>query len=213
MAEPIEFYFDPTSPYAYLASTQIDKLAARHGRTVDWRPVLIGVTILQVMGLKPVPQTPLKGPYSNQDKHRLAALLGVPLRERGATPMASPVAALRAFVWLKRRDPVLAAEFARRMCAAAWAQGRDIGDDTVLQEAAALGVDRAPLAEGMTSEDIKAQLRDDVQLAISRGVFGVPFFIADGEPFWGVDRLGMLEHWLRHQRWDHHDIERPTPPV
>ena len=66
-ASPIEFFFDPISRYGYLASTQIEALAARHGRTVDWRPVLLSVTVLQVMGLKPGPLTPPKGDYSRDD--------------------------------------------------------------------------------------------------------------------------------------------------
>ena len=53
----IEFYFDPISPFAYLGSIQIERMAARLGRSVEWKPVLIGVTILKVMGLKPLPDT------------------------------------------------------------------------------------------------------------------------------------------------------------
>ena len=57
---PIDFYFDFISPYGYLASTRIEHIAARHGRAVAWRPFLQGVTVLQVMGLKPLLETPLK---------------------------------------------------------------------------------------------------------------------------------------------------------
>ena len=51
MPAPIEFYFDPISPYGYLATTQIEAIAARHGRVVDWKPVLLGITVMKVMGL------------------------------------------------------------------------------------------------------------------------------------------------------------------
>lgn len=51
---PVEFWFDFISPYAYPGSTQIESVAARHGRAVDWHPVLIGVTVMQVMGMKPL---------------------------------------------------------------------------------------------------------------------------------------------------------------
>lgn len=213
--KPIDFYFDPTSPYAYLASTQIDELAARHGRTVDWRPMLVGVAIMQVMGLKPLPQTPLKGPYSRQDKHRLAKLLGVPLRERDANagPMSSPVQALRAFLWIKQRDSALAVAFAKRLAAGAWVHGQDIDEKIASALAEELGIDAAELAQGIKGEDVKAALRDEVDLALSRGVFGVPFFFIDDEPFWGVDRLWMMEHWLRHGRWDHDATDRPCALV
>jgi 2-hydroxychromene-2-carboxylate isomerase len=60
-ATPIRFWFDFVSPYGYLASLRIDELAARHGRTVDWRPLLLGVTVLRSVGLMPLMGTPLKG--------------------------------------------------------------------------------------------------------------------------------------------------------
>ena len=76
---PIEFYFDFISPYGYLGSTQVEALAARYGRTVDWKPVLLGITVMKVMGLKPLPETPLKKDYILIDKPRMATLLGVKL--------------------------------------------------------------------------------------------------------------------------------------
>lgn len=199
---PIAFYFDPISPYGYLASTQIETLAARHGRQVDWRPVLLSVTVLQVMGLKPVPATPLKADYSRLDKHRMARLLGVPICEL-RHPDVSPIRALRAFLWLKRHDSARAALFARAICARLWAKGEDISTtEAVLEEAAPLGVDTEALGQGMQSPGIKAALREEVDHAVAQGVFGVPFFIVDGQPLWGVDRLWMLEHWLEHGSWD-----------
>ena len=78
--QPIEFYFDPISPFAYLGSVQIERVARRLNRPVEWKPVLIGITILKVMGLKPIPETPLKGPYSNRDAVRLAEYFDVPFR-------------------------------------------------------------------------------------------------------------------------------------
>ncbi|MBX6318515.1 2-hydroxychromene-2-carboxylate isomerase [Pigmentiphaga sp.] len=199
---PIDFYFDPISPYGYLASTQIESLAARYGRRVEWRPVLLSVTVLQVMGLKPVPATPLKGDYSRRDKNRLARLLGVPMCEP-RHPDVSPIRALRAFLWLKQRDAAQAAAFARSLCARLWARGENISaTEDVLDEAARLGLDVEAMRAGMESPEIKTLLREEVDRAVAAGVFGVPFFIVDGEPFWGVDRLWMLEHWLKYQSWD-----------
>ena len=199
---PIAFYFDPISPYGYLASTRIEALAARYGRQVDWRPVLLSVTVLQVMGLKPVPATPLKGDYSRQDKSRMARLMNVPICEL-RHPDVSPIRALRAFLWLKRRDAAQAARFAKGICAKLWARGEDISTtEAVLQEAVLQGLDASALRQGMESPEIKAQLREEVDHAVAAGVFGVPFFIVDGQPIWGVDRLWMLEHWLKYGSWD-----------
>src|SRR5207253_1318179 len=80
---PIDFYFDLISPYGYFASTQVEALAARYGRAVDWKPVLLGVTVMKVMGLPPLMQTPLKKDYLAKDKPRMAQLLGVQFVEHG----------------------------------------------------------------------------------------------------------------------------------
>ena len=75
MTGPIDFYFDFISPYGYLASTQIEKIAAEHDREVMWRPFLLGVTVMNVMGLKPIMDTPLKSDYALIDRPRMAKLL------------------------------------------------------------------------------------------------------------------------------------------
>ena len=201
---PIEFYFDPISPYGYLASTQIEALAARYGREVDWKPVLLGITVMKIMGLPPLMQTPLKKDYVRHDKDRMAKLLGVPM-VRHAIEGVNSLAASRAFLWLKANDPQLAVRFAHRIYERLWVLGLDITPaEAVADVAAALGVDRAALLAAIDSTQMKAALRDAVAAAVAKGVFGVPTFIVDGEPIWGVDRLWMLEHWLRHGDWAPH---------
>jgi len=201
MSAPIEFYFDFISPYGYLGAAQIEALAARHGRTVDWKPFLLGVTVLKVMGLKPLMETPLKADYIRHDKPRLASLLGVPMTQPDMKGVTS-VRAERAFLSLKQRDPELAKRFARRVFERLWQRGKDItAMEAVLEEATALGVDGAALRADIESPAGKARLEAAVQEAVDKGVFGAPFFIADGEPFWGSDRLWMLEHWLTHGNW------------
>ena len=128
---PIEFYFDFISPYGYLGSTQVEALAARYGRTVDWKPVLLGITVMKVMGLKPLPETPLKKDYILIDKPRMATLLGVPLVEHGLKGVNS-LAASRAFLWLKAQDPALAVRFAHRIYERLWVQGKDIMESVTM---------------------------------------------------------------------------------
>jgi 2-hydroxychromene-2-carboxylate isomerase len=201
MKPPVEFFFDPVSPYSYLATTRIDALAARHGRTVVWRPTLVGVTVVKVMGLKPVPQTPLKSVYSAHDLKRLAAMFDVPLKQHGHAALNS-LAACRAFLWLDDRDPAAARMLARHLSARLWADGIDITPpETVVREAASLGIDTAGLPEALGSEALKAKLSQAVEQAIARNVFGVPFFVVDGEPLWGADRMWMLDHWLANGAW------------
>lgn len=197
----MEFFFDFVSPYAYLASTQIDALAERHGRQVEWKPILIGVTILKVMGLKPLMETPLKSAYITHDKPRMAKLLGVPLVQPNMRGVNS-IAASRAYLWLAARDAALAKRFARCVFERLWVQGLDITSPRDVGEACrAAGADAAEILVAIESDEIKQALRTEVDQAVTRAIFGVPFFIVDGEPIWGVDRLWMVEHWLTHGNW------------
>lgn len=204
--QPVEFFFDFISPYAYLGSTQIEAVAERHGRQVDWKPLLIGITIMKVMGMKPLLEVPLKGDYLYKDAPRMARLLGVPFRHHGLKGINS-VAASRAYLWIRSRDAAMAKRFAQRIFARLWVEGRDItSPQASAEEATALGMDASALLAALESPEIKQSLKDAVDSAMARGVFGVPYFIADGEPIWGGDRLWMLEHWLAHGSWD------PVPP-
>ena len=199
---PVEFWFDFISPYGYLASARIEALAQRYGRAVRWRPLLLGVTVLKVMGLKALPETPLKQDYVALDPPRLARLLGVPFHRHGLKGVNS-LSAARAFLALERDDPALAVRFAHRIYERLWVRGLDITPaDAVLEEAAAAGADAVALREAIGGEAAKAALKASVDEAVSRSIFGVPTFVVDGEPIWGVDRLWMLEHWLRHGSWD-----------
>ncbi|MGE3644649.1 MAG: 2-hydroxychromene-2-carboxylate isomerase [Beijerinckiaceae bacterium] len=199
---PVAFYFDIFSPFGYLASTQIEMIAARHGRTVDWRPVLVGITVLKVMGMKPLAAYPLKGPYLQHDMERFAKLYGVPFKRHGLTGHNS-LNAMRAFVWLKQQEPRMAVDFAKAMYARLWIESKDItSPEACAEEAEALGFDTDALLAAIASDGIKQALTRDVEDAIAKGVFGVPFFIADGESFFGNDHIWMLEHWLRHGKWE-----------
>jgi 2-hydroxychromene-2-carboxylate isomerase len=201
MTAPIEFYFDFISPYGYLGSIGIERIAAAHGRAVDWRPMLLGISVLKVMGLKPVPDTPLKGPYSAHDWPRFARLMGVPHEPRANVHMAS-LPAMRAFTWLKDRDAALAKRFAQALYHAHWGEGRDMSaPEAVADVGAIVGVGRQELIAATADDAVKARLREHVEASLARGVFGSPSFIVDGELFWGADRLDQVDRWLATGGW------------
>ncbi len=125
MAQPIDFYFEFASPYGYLASTRIDQIAERHGRTVAWHPIMLGAAFKET-GTRPLMHTPLKGPYLLHDVPRFARLLGVPFQAPPVMPVNS-LAASRACVWLMPDDPALAKRLAKALFHAHWGQGHDIG--------------------------------------------------------------------------------------
>jgi len=195
MAEPLEFYFDFSSPYAYLASEKIDELAAKYGRKVKWRPILLG-PVFKTTGSAPLTEIPVKGVYSRHDFDRSARYLGIPFKLPAKFPLATQVAA-RAYYWLHERDCAQARAFAQATFRAVFVQERDISDPAVVAELASeVGADAAALMSGVQSDGIKNRLRQEGEAAIARGVFGAPFIFVDGEPFWGADRLPQIERWL-----------------
>ena len=192
---PIDFFFDFSSPYGYLGAEKIDDIAARHGRVVEWHPILLGV-VFRATGGAPLTEIPIKGDYSKHDFARSARFLGVPFKFPSRFPLATHNAA-RAFLWLTDRDKTLAKNFARAVYRAYFAEDTDIANtDNLLGIADSMGVDRPSLQQAMADPAVKERLRAENDAALARGVFGSPFFFVDGEPFWGSDRLPQIDRWL-----------------
>jgi 2-hydroxychromene-2-carboxylate isomerase len=197
---PIDFYFEFSSPYGYIASRLAEGLEDRIGRALRWRPILLG-PIFKVTGQAPLTQVPLKGDYAKRDFQRSARRHQVPYRHPDAFPIGT-VAACRAFYALDARDSEAARVLAKALYAAYFVDNRDIGDvATMLQVAAEAGFDATALANAIADPRLKERVKAEVDAAIAAGVFGSPFFIVDGEPFWGVDRIPMLEDWVRIGGW------------
>lgn len=196
----IDFHFDFSSPYAYFASLLVEALAGRVGRVCRWRPMLLGPAF-QASGNVRLIDQPLKGAYARHDWARLARLLGAPYRFPEPFPVGT-VAAARAFWWLEASDPDAAKAFARAVFAAYFAEGRDISrPDEVAAIGAVQGIGQAQLLAALDDPQWKAKLRAETDGAIAQGIFGAPFFMVDGEGFWGFDRLPMVEEWCLRGGW------------
>jgi 2-hydroxychromene-2-carboxylate isomerase len=199
---PIDFYFDFISGYGYVASLRIEAIAARHGRAVNWHCMLLGVAVMKVMGLKPLLETPLKGDYVLRDFARYQHRHGLALARKVSDPMMDPRPAARAFCWVKRHHPGREGAFAHALFDRYWRLGHDLSrNDEIGALAAALGLDRAALIAGVDGDESRTDLRDAVSASLERGVFGSPFVIVDGEPFWGSDRLEHVDEWLTRGGW------------
>jgi len=202
MPAPLAFYFDFISPYGYFASLRIDELAARHGRAVDWRPMLLGVAVLKVMGLKPLLDTPLKGDYIRQDVRRQARRLGIRLGRDLNASVGNPLPPARAFYWVKQHQPQLAVPLAHALFHAFWAEGRDLSTpEAVAGIQLPAGLDADALAAGAASDEAATLLRTAVAASIQAGIFGSPTVVVDDEPFWGADRLRDVDEWLACGGW------------
>jgi len=196
VSDPIDFWFDFSSPYGYLLSERIDEVAARFGRKVRWHPILLGV-VFKATGSAPLTlQNPAKAAYSLLDFARSARFMGVPYRHPTRFPLATQNAA-RAYYWLHGEDCALARRFAHATFRALYVDDRDIAaPDVVLEIAAGLGVDRSSLETALQRQEIKDRLKAEVDNALAIGVFGSPHVMIDGEPFFGADRLPQIEKWL-----------------
>ena len=195
MSAPIVFHFDFSSPYGYIGSEKIEALAARHGRGVDWRPMLLGA-VFKVAGTAPLTSVPLKGDYSRRDIVRSARFHGVPLRMPSKFPIATQAPA-RIVVWQRGRDAGTTPRLVKAIYRAYFVDGRDISDPEVAADVAGeTGVERAAARAAIDDPVVKDALKRDVDAAIAAGVFGSPYIVVDGEPFWGVDRLDQIAAWL-----------------
>ncbi len=200
----IEFWFDFSSAYAYFAALEIDALAERVKRPLVWRPFLLG-TAFQVTGARGLSSTPLKSDYARHDWARMARRKGVPFLPPANHPHIC-LAAVRVFYWIDGQDTGQdtgqAAVFARRVFELYY---RGMLDTANLDEVAALaaeqGFERQAVKRGAASGPIKQLARKTAEAGVGRGVFGSPFFFVDGEPFWGSDRLDMLEDWIATGGW------------
>lgn len=191
----IDFYFDFSSPYSYIASEWIEALAARHGRTVAWKAILLGATF-QAAELKSPVAHPIKREYSMLDFERSARFAGVPLHMPEKFPIPTQNAA-RIFWCLHDKRDTTASHWARHCLRAYFARGVDLSDTRMLlQLANDFGLAPAEAEAVWNDPKWKLRLKHANEAAIAAGVFGAPFFVVDGEPFWGNDRRAQIERWL-----------------
>lgn len=190
----LDFWFDYSCPYAYLASTQVEALAARTGAELSWRPMLLG----GVFAANGTPQklfetlSPAKAAHNGRDMHRWAELFGVPLRMPAGHPLRT-VEALRATV-AAGIDPRIVHGF----YAAYWIHGRGPSEEATLRDVlAAAGHDPAPILAAIARPDAKDDLRRRTDEAVALGIFGAPAFVVDGRRmYWGQDRMHFVERDL-----------------
>jgi len=199
MAAPsLDFWFEFASTYSYPAAMRIRSLATAAGVAVRFRPFLLGpIFVAQGWNTSPFNLYPAKGRHMWRDLERICADLGLPFRRPEPFPQSSVLAARVALVGLDKQ--AWGEEFCRAVYRTEFGEGRRIDDPEVVGGILAqLGVDAAATLAEAQSSPIKDRLRAETAEAQRLDIFGAPTFVtADGELFWGNDRLESALAWAQ----------------
>jgi 2-hydroxychromene-2-carboxylate isomerase len=188
MTHVVTFYFDPVSPYAWLAMEQADRITEAGGQLIC-KPILFAA-LLNEHGTKGPAEIPAKRAYVFRDVMRQARQLDLTFRGPPNHPF-NPLAALRTIHAVE--DEAQRLTLARSLHAAAWRDGIDITDPNNLHALVKRnGFDADAISTAAHSPEVKQRLRDATQEAVDAGVFGVPTFHLRGELFWGADRIDAV---------------------
>jgi 2-hydroxychromene-2-carboxylate isomerase len=192
-ATTVEFYFDPVSPYAWLAVEQIDRIIEAGGQ-IACRPILFAA-LLNEHATKGPAEVPAKRAYVFRDVMRQAKRQNLPFVGPPSHPF-NPLAALRAIHAVEDEERQLF--LVRHLLSAVWREGVDVDNPQSLRSIltyCSLNADTVFAA--MSTPEIKLRLRNTTQQAIEAGIFGVPTFRMRGELFWGADRVDAVIWALR----------------
>jgi len=194
----LDFWFDFASTYSYAAALRIGALAEKAGVTVNFRPFLLG-PIFKAQGwtTSPFNLYPAKGGYMWRDLERICADLALPFARPEPFPQNSLLAARVALIGLHE---LWGEEFCLEVFRTQFGEGQRIEDaEAIGRILVRLEIAPGPVLKAALSDDNKARLRDQTEEAGRRGIFGAPTFItADGEMFWGNDRLERALLWASH---------------
>jgi len=191
VSKTVEFLFDFGSPAAYLAWTQLPRLASDTGAAVDAQPLLLG-GVFQATGNRAPITVPLKGSYLFKDLNRFARRYGVPLVMNPHFPI-NTITLMRIDVGLLDAGHAQLQAYRDAVFRAIWVERRNMGDaDTVAEVLTAAGLDAPALMAMAADPRVKEALKTRTQQAVERGVFGAPTFFVGDEMFWGQDRLDFV---------------------
>jgi 2-hydroxychromene-2-carboxylate isomerase len=199
MGKKLEFFYDCSSPWTYLAFTKIEEVAQRVVAELIWRPILVGGVFNavnpSVYETRERPVKP-KARYYAKDLQDWAHLYGLKIRQPKVFPVNSVKAMRGAFV---AHEHGKISPYSRSVFEQYWGEDRDISKDEVLLDIVKLaGLDEKEYFSKIASQEYKDKLKRNTDELIERGGFGSPTMFVDGEMFFGNDRLVLVEHALTH---------------
>lgn len=195
----IEFFFDCSSPWTYLAFHNIQPLIAELGARIRWRPILVGGVFNSVnpsVYFARDHPVPAKQAYQQKDMQDWARKAGLAIKFPPTVFPVNSVKAMRGCILLEPEGKLV--PFARAVFEAYWGEDRDISDDVVLKQACVRAdVDAATFFAGIARQEIKDALKANTEEVIRRGGFGSPTIFVDGEDmYFGNDRLPLVRDAL-----------------
>lgn len=195
----VEFFFDCSSPWTYLAFSRIEGVCQKTAAELVWRPILVGGVFNAVN--QDIYQTranphPVKARYADKDLQDWARYCGVTINWPEVFPVRAVDCMRGAFVAL---DAGVLPAYARTLFETYWGDLRDISQHNVLADVCAkVGLDKDIFFQRITEADVKDRLRANTQELIERGGFGSPtMFVNGGDMYFGNDRLELVETALR----------------
>lgn len=190
----LDYYFTVMSPWTYLAGLRLERMAARHGVLVNYKPLSMGAVFKETGGLPLKDRHPARQEYRLQDLPRSARHAGLPITLHPAHFPVNERPASVAIVAAQMAEYAVG-PLTHAFLRAVWAEERDISDP---QTVSAI-LDENQILESVLEphlEAANATYEQNARDAVEAGVFGSPFYIIEGERFWGQDRLDMLEAHL-----------------
>ncbi len=195
MAKTVEFWFDVGSPAAYLAWTQLPKIAKETGAQVEYRPMLLGGVFQATSNKSPMEVAP-KGRYMLADLERFAARYGVEFAHNPFFPI-NTLMLMRGAIGLQMREPGRFHDFVDAMYRAIWVEGRNMNDPAVVGAVLRnAGFDPEQSLALFADPEVKERLKAVTQEAVTRGIFGAPTFFVGEHMYWGQDRLDFVKEAL-----------------
>ena len=190
----IEFFFDCSSPWTYLAFHNIQPRAASIGVRIAWRPILVGGVFNavnpSVYAARDTP-VPAKQSYMRKDLADWSRLAGLTIRMPPTVFPVNSVKVMRACLWLLPRSQM--EPFARAAFEAYWSRDQDISSDVVLHDLCTqCDIDAAALMAGIAEPHIKARLKANTEEVIRRGGFGSPTMFVGDDMYFGNDRIDLV---------------------
>ncbi|MGJ7916440.1 2-hydroxychromene-2-carboxylate isomerase [Massilia sp. LXY-6] len=199
MSKTIQYFFAPQSPFVYLGHERLLKLGAQYGAMIEPKPFDIGAVFAETGGLPLAKRAPQRQAYRLQELERWSRHLGLPMNlQPKFFPVDQTPASLLLVAAREEKGADQALELASAIVRAVWAEDRNIADPATLEELAGdAGYDGAALLAASRSPETQQKYEGFTQEARDAGVFGAPWYVVDGQGFWGQDRLDFVERLLQ----------------